>query len=43
MTKGVSVQRWKWKADEKGEDLITGRNKEVIVGNIILNTFNRKV
>lgn len=28
---------------ERGEDLIIGRNKEVLVSNIMLNMFNRKM
>lgn len=28
---------------ERGEDLIIGRNKEVLVSNIMLNKFNRKM
>lgn len=28
---------------ERGEDLITGRNKEVLVSNLMFNMFNRKM
>lgn len=45
LTKGVLVHAEVEMEDklERGEDLIIGRNKEVLVSNLMFNMFNRKM